>query len=117
MFREIICNKKNTIFILPYVALVQEKVYFKVTYQKKHVCVTIYVRFSILLIEFINLQVQSMAILALKLGFLVEEYAGTKGHYPPIKRRRKNSIYICTIEKAVGLVNSLIETKRLAEVS
>lgn len=26
MFREIICNKKNTIFILPYVALVQEKV-------------------------------------------------------------------------------------------
>lgn len=26
MFREIICNKKNAIFILPYVALVQEKV-------------------------------------------------------------------------------------------
>ncbi|XP_050447937.1 helicase POLQ-like [Cataglyphis hispanica] len=85
MFREIICNKKNTIFILPYVALVQEKV-------------------------------QSMAILALKLGFLVEEYAGAKGRYPPIKRRRKNSIYICTIEKALGLVNSLIETKRLAEI-
>ncbi|XP_032687366.1 helicase POLQ-like isoform X2 [Odontomachus brunneus] len=85
MFREIICNKKNAIFILPYVALVQEKV-------------------------------QSMAILALKLGFLVEEYAGTRGRYPPIKRRRKNSIYICTIEKALGLVNSLIETKRLAEI-
>lgn len=58
-----------------------------------------------------------MTILALKLGFLIEEYAGTKGHYPPIKRRRKNSIYICTIEKALGLVNSLIETKRLSEVS
>jgi len=26
MYREIICNKKNAIFILPYVALVQEKV-------------------------------------------------------------------------------------------
>ncbi|XP_014480295.1 PREDICTED: helicase POLQ-like isoform X2 [Dinoponera quadriceps] len=85
MFREIICNKKNAIFILPYVALVQEKV-------------------------------QSMAILALKLGFLVEEYASTRGHYPPTKRRRKNSIYICTIEKALGLVNSLIETKRLEEI-
>ncbi|KYQ59297.1 Helicase POLQ-like protein [Trachymyrmex zeteki] len=81
MFREIICNKKNAIFILPYVALVQ-----------------------------------SMAILALKLGFLIEEYAGTKGRYPPIKRRRKNSLYICTIEKALGLVNSLIETKRLTEI-
>jgi len=58
-----------------------------------------------------------MTILALKLGFLVEEYASTKGCYPPIKRRRKKSIYICTIEKALGLINSLIETKRLAEVS
>ncbi|XP_020293025.1 helicase POLQ-like [Pseudomyrmex gracilis] len=85
MYREIMCNKKNAIFILPYVALVQEKV-------------------------------QSMAVLALKLGFLVEEYAGAKGRYPPIKRRRKHSIYICTIEKAVGLANSLIETKRLAEI-
>ncbi|KYM99877.1 Helicase POLQ-like protein [Cyphomyrmex costatus] len=81
MLREIICNKKNAIFILPYVALVQ-----------------------------------SMAILALKLGFLIEEYANTKGRYPPIKRRRKNSLYICTIEKALGLVNSLIETKRLTEI-
>ncbi|KAG5328374.1 HELQ Helicase, partial [Acromyrmex charruanus] len=91
MFREIICNKKNAIFILPYVALVQEKA-----------C-----NFEI---------VQSIAILALKLGFLIEEYASTKGRYPPIKRRRKNSLYICTIEKALGLVNSLIETKRLTEI-
>ncbi|EGI68760.1 Helicase POLQ-like protein [Acromyrmex echinatior] len=91
MFREIICNKKNAIFILPYVALVQEKA-----------C-----NFEI---------VQSMAILALKLGFLIEEYASTKGRYPPIKRRRKNSLYICTIEKALGLINSLIETKRLTEI-
>ncbi|KYN36744.1 Helicase POLQ-like protein [Trachymyrmex septentrionalis] len=81
MFREIICNKKNAIFILPYVALVQ-----------------------------------SMAILAIKLGFLIEEYASTKGRYPPIKRRKKNILYICTIEKALGLVNSLIETKRLTEI-
>ncbi|RLU26959.1 hypothetical protein DMN91_000758 [Ooceraea biroi] len=85
MFREIICNKKSAIFILPYVALVQEKV-------------------------------QSMAILTLKLGFLVEEYAGTKGRYPPIKRRRKNSMYICTTEKALGLINCFIETNRLSEI-
>lgn len=54
---------------------------------------------------------------AIELGFLVEEYAAAKGHYPPKKRRKKNTIYICTIEKALGLINSLIELKRLNEVS
>ncbi|XP_076295876.1 helicase POLQ-like [Lasioglossum baleicum] len=85
MLKEIICNKKNAIFILPFVALVQEKV-------------------------------ESMAPFALELNFLIEEYAAAKGHYPPKKRRKKNCIYICTIEKALGLINSLIEEDRLNEI-
>ncbi|XP_015122481.1 helicase POLQ-like isoform X2 [Diachasma alloeum] len=85
MLREITCNKKNAIFILPFVAIVQEKI-------------------------------QSLAPFAVELHFLVEEYAGSKGGYPPIKRRRKNSLYVCTIEKALGLINSLIETNRLKEI-
>ncbi|XP_034939312.1 LOW QUALITY PROTEIN: helicase POLQ-like [Chelonus insularis] len=85
MLKELLCNKRNAIFILPYVAIVQEKI-------------------------------QSMTSFALDLDFLIEEYAGGKGQYPPVKRRRKNTIYICTIEKASGLVNSLMEVGRLQEI-
>ena len=57
-----------------------------------------------------------MAPFGLDLGFLIEEYAGGKGVYPVKKRRKKNSIYICTIEKALGVVNNLIELNRFDEV-
>lgn len=58
-----------------------------------------------------------MAPFGLDLGFLIEEYAGGKGEYPVKKRRKKNSIYICTIEKALGVVNNLIELNRFDEVN
>ena len=64
------------------------------------------------------------------LGFAVEEYAAGKGKIPPRSvaacnsgkfndippcrnRRKKLVVYVATIEKANGLVNSLIEHGRL----
>lgn len=61
-------------------------------------------------------QVAALSPFAVNLKFLVEEYAAGKGMCPPRKRRAKNSVYICTIEKSMALVDSLIENSRANEV-
>jgi hypothetical protein len=83
----LLVRRVNCIFIMPFVSIVQEKV-------------------------------QAIAEFADALNFNVEEYAGVKGRVPPLKRpagKGKSTLYVCTIEKAHSLVNSLIETDRLAD--
>ena len=53
---------------------------------------------------------------AVGLDFHVEEYAGSKGTFPPRKRRKRKSLYVCTIEKAGSLMNALIELARIDDV-
>ncbi|NXE77187.1 HELQ Helicase, partial [Cochlearius cochlearius] len=87
ILQELLCRQKDVLMILPYVAIVQEKVW-----------------------------IPGLSSFGIELGFLVEEYAGSKGRFPPIKRRIKKSLYIATIEKGHALVNSLIETERIDEL-
>ncbi|CAO2639190.1 Helicase POLQ-like, partial [Lemmus lemmus] len=85
MLQELLCRQKDVLMILPYVAIVQEKI-------------------------------ASLSSFGIELGFFVEEYAGSKGKFPPTKRREKKSLYIATIEKGHSLVNALIETGRISSL-
>uniref|UniRef100_A0A674A3K6 Helicase, POLQ like n=1 Tax=Salmo trutta TaxID=8032 RepID=A0A674A3K6_SALTR len=63
-----------------------------------------------------HFSIQGLASFDLELDFMVEEYAGSKGRFPPVKRSGKRSLYIATVEKAHSLINSLIEANRLDNV-
>jgi POLQ-like helicase len=50
------------------------------------------------------------------LGFAVDEYASSKGRIPPRARRKRRTLFVATIEKGNGLVNSLIGINRMESI-
>jgi len=52
--------------------------------------------------------VQSLCAFGLNLEFNVEEYVGGKGKHPPLHRKRKSSLYVCTLERGAGLVDCML---------
>lgn len=67
-------------------------------------------------VSLVQEKVRGLAPFAVDLDFVIEEYAGIKGTIPPRRRRKRHVLYICTIEKAHSLINSLIENDRLQEI-
>lgn len=67
-------------------------------------------------VSIVQEKVRTLSPLAVALDFAVEEFAGNRGSVPPRKRKSKNVIYIATLEKAHGIVNSMMEQGRLKEI-
>lgn len=61
-------------------------------------------------------KIKTISLLARAFEFEIEEYAEDQGTYPPKKRTSQCILYIATLEKAHGIVNSLLEEGRLKEL-
>ncbi|XP_039283493.1 helicase POLQ-like [Nilaparvata lugens] len=109
-----IANKKNLMYALPTSG--GKTLVAEILMLRTILCEEKDVLLVLPYVSIVQEKVRSLSPFAVEMGFLIEEYAGAKGVYPPLKRRRKHTIFIATIEKSLGLVHSYIETNRISEL-
>ncbi|XP_023244367.1 helicase POLQ-like [Centruroides sculpturatus] len=107
-------EEKNLIYMLPTSGgktLVAEILIFK-----RLLCNKQSALFILPYISIVQEKIKSLSPFALELDFLIEEYAGSRGRFPPVKRRKRQTLFIATIEKAHSLINCFLESNRTEEL-
>ena len=61
-------------------------------------------------------KVKELMQLSVELQLNVEEYCGNNGVLPPIKRSTSRTVYVATFAKALSIIQTMQEVKRLGEI-
>ena len=113
-FNKALQSRKNFIYSLPTSGgktLVSELLMIHELLCKEKDCL-----YVLPFVSIVQEKIRSFASLAVALNFSVLEYAADRGEFPPRKRKSSRVIYIATMEKAQGIVNSLMDLGRLSEI-
>lgn len=109
-----IATEKNFIYTSPTSGgktLVAEIYMFREIVMKKKNCILVVPYVSI-----VHEKVASLSPFGIEIGFHIEEYAGSKGSFPPKVRKNRNTVYVATIEKACNLLDHFIDEQKLSSL-
>ncbi|KAI9588682.1 helicase POLQ-like [Glossina fuscipes] len=107
-------QRKNLIYALPTSG--GKTLVAEILILRELICREKNVLFILPYVSIVQEKVSSMSPFAINLDFLVEEYTAGRGKCPPIPRRKRQSVYIASIEKGSILFDSLIEAHRANEI-
>ncbi|XP_030385785.1 helicase POLQ-like [Scaptodrosophila lebanonensis] len=107
-------QRKNLIYALPTSG--GKTLVAEILMLREMLCRDKNVLFVLPYVSIVQEKVSAMAPFAIDLDFIVDEYTAGKGRCPPAPRRKRRSLYIASIEKAVVLIDSLIEANRPQEI-
>ncbi|XP_075164699.1 mutagen-sensitive 301 [Haematobia irritans] len=107
-------KRKNLIYALPTSG--GKTLVAEILMLREVVCREKNVLFILPYVSIVQEKVSAMSPFAIALDFIVDEYTAGKGRCPPVKRRKRRSIFIASIEKGAVLFDSLIEAERANEI-